>query len=332
MKFKAPQKIKDLASLINAEIAGNSDLIVHGINELNVIEDGDVGFVDHPKYYDKTLNSKAVAIIINKKVECPAGKALLISDDPFRDFNKISSQFSLRTPSLVLPLEKGESPQGRGYFLSNSATIGRNTVIFPNVFIGENVCIGDNCVIHPNVSIYDNCIIGNNVILHSGVVIGADAFYYKKRSTGYDRLISVGKVVVEDNVEIGALSSIDRGVTGETVIGMGTKIDNQVQVGHDTKVGKNCLFASQVGISGACVIEDDVVLWGQVGIPSKIHIGKGAVLLGQSGPAKSLEGGKTYFGSPCDESMKKFKELAMIRKLPEIIVQLNSFSHKADKS
>jgi UDP-3-O-[3-hydroxymyristoyl] glucosamine N-acyltransferase len=161
------------------------------------------------------------------------------------------------------------------------------------------------------------------VILHSGVVIGADAFYYKKRPAGYDRLLSCGKVVIEDNVEIGALSSIDRGVTGETVIGSGTKIDNHVQVGHDTKVGKNCLFASMVGISGACVIEDDVILWGQVGVPSKIRIGKGAVLLGQSAPAKSLEGGKTYIGSPADESMKKFPELAMIRKLPEIFVKLD---------
>ena len=193
----------------------------------------------------------------------------------------------------------------------------------PNVFIGDNVRIGDNCTIHPNVSIYDNCIIGNNVILHSGVVIGADAFYYKKRAAGWDRLLSCGKVLIEDNVEIGALSSIDRGVTGETVIGSGTKIDNHVQVGHDTKVGKNCLFASMVGISGACVIEDDVVLWGQVGVPSKIRIGKGAVLLGQSAPAKDVEGGKTYIGSPADESMKKFRELAMIRKLPEIFRKID---------
>ena len=192
----------------------------------------------------------------------------------------------------------------------------------PNCFIGDNVKIGDNCTIHSNVSIYDNCIIGNNVILHSGVVIGADAFYYKKRMTGHDKLFSCGKVVIEDNVEIGALSSIDRGVTGETVIGQGTTIYNQVQVGHDTKIGKNCLFASQVGISGACIIEDDVVLWGQVGVPSKIRIGKGAVLLGQSAPAKDLEGGKTYLGSPADESMKKFRELASIRKLPQIVAKL----------
>ncbi|MBI4930166.1 MAG: UDP-3-O-(3-hydroxymyristoyl)glucosamine N-acyltransferase [Bacteroidetes bacterium] len=308
MKFSKPQKIKELASLIGAEITGNSDLLIYGINELNVIMDGDIAFVDHPKYYDKTLKSKAAAIIINKKVECPAGKALLVTDDPFSAFNRISSQFSSRSFSQKA--------------ISDSAVIGKNTRVMPNCFVGDNVKIGDNCTIHPNVSIYDNCIIGNNVILHSGVVIGADAFYYKKRPAGYDRLLSCGKVVIEDNVEIGALSSIDRGVTGETIIGNGTKIDNHVQVGHDTKVGKNCLFASMVGISGACVIEDDVVLWGQVGVPSKIRIGKGAVLLGQSAPAKDVEGGKTYLGSPCDESMKKFRELAMLRKLPEIFVKM----------
>lgn len=317
MKFAKPQKIKDLAALIGAEVVGNTELLVDGINELNVIRSGDVGFVDHPKYYDKTLSSNASAVIINKKVECPAGKALLISDDPFRDFNKLTTHFSGRT------LSASDAGYVKTFFLSSSATVGNDTCIMPNVFIGDNVKIGDNCIIHPNVSIYDNCMIGNNVILHSGVVIGADAFYYKKRPSGYDRLLSCGITVIEDDVEIGACSTVDRGVTGETVIGKGTKIDNHVMVGHDTKVGKNCLFASQVGISGACVIEDDVILWGQVGVPSKIRIGKGAVLLGQSAPAKDVEGGKTYLGSPADESMKKFRELAMLRKLPELFGKLD---------
>lgn len=308
MKFSKPQKLKDLASLIGAEVIGEAGMLVMGINEINVVEEGDVVFVDHPKYYSKALGSKASVVIINKKVECPAGKALLVCDDPFSAFNRITLQFSSRSFS--------QKP------ISDSALIGKNTRIMPNVFVGDHVKIGDNCTIHPNVSIYDGCIIGNNVILHSGVVIGADSFYYKKRPSGYDRLQACGKVVIEDDVEIGALSSIDRGVTGETVIGRGTKIDNHVQVGHDTKVGKNCLFASQVGISGACIIEDDVILWGQVGVPSKIRIGKGAVLLGQSAPAKDVEGGKSYLGSPADESMKKFRELAMIRKLPELFGKL----------
>jgi UDP-3-O-[3-hydroxymyristoyl] glucosamine N-acyltransferase len=310
MKFANPQTLKKIASLINAVAVGDAGMLITGINEINVVESGDIVFVDHPKYYSKALSSQATVILINKKVECPEGKALLISEDPFRDFNKITSHFSARSFSSKA--------------ISDSAIIGKDTRILPNVFIGDKVRIGDNCIIHANVSIYDNCIIGNNVIIHSGAVIGRDAFYYKKRPEGYDRLLACGTVIIQDDVEIGALSSIDRGVTGETIIGAGTKIDNQVQIGHDTKVGKNCLFASQVGISGACTIEDDVVLWGQVGVPSKIRIGKGAVLLGQSAPAKSLEGGKTYLGSPADEAMKKFRELAMIRKLPEVFIHLKS--------
>ncbi|MFH1004142.1 MAG: UDP-3-O-(3-hydroxymyristoyl)glucosamine N-acyltransferase [Bacteroidota bacterium] len=305
MKFTSPQKLSDIASLLNTEFIGNAGIQVFGINEMNVVQEGDIVFVDHPKYYDEALHSKASVIIINKKVECPLGKALIFSSDPFRDFNKITSHFFPRSFS-----EKQ---------ISDSAVIGKNTTIMSNVFIGDNVKIGNNCIIYPNVVIYYNCIIGDNVIIHANTVIGADAFYYKKRPTGYDRLFSCGKVVIEDDVEIGALSSIDRGVTDETVIGKGTKIDNHVQIGHDTKIGKNCLFISQVGISGAVVIEDDVILWGQVGVPSKIRIGKGAVLLGQSAPIKDLEGGKTYLGSPADESMKKFRELVMIKKLPKII-------------
>ncbi len=309
MKFSETLSIIDLASFIQAEIIGDSTIVVSGINELNVVEDGDIAFVDHPKYFSKTLESKAKVIIINKKVECPVGKALLVCADPFAAFNKIILQYSVRSFSM--------KP------ISDLAVIGNNTRIMPNCFIGDHVKIGDNCILHPNVTIYDNCFIGNNVIIHSGVVIGADAFYYKKRPAGYDRLISCGTVILEDNVEIGALSTIDRGVTGETIIGHGTKIDNHVQIGHDTKVGKNCLLASGVGVSGACIIEDDVVLWGQVGVPSKIRIGKGAVLLGQSAPAKDVEGGKTYLGSPAEESMKKFRELVLIRRLPEIFNKLS---------
>ena len=308
MKFYKPQKLKEIASIVGAEMYGNLDIVISGINEINVVEEGDIVFVDHPKYYQKALHSKASVIIINTKADCPSGKALLVCNDPFSAFNRITAQFSQRSFSQST--------------ISSTAAIGKNTRIMPNCFIGDNVKVGDNCTIHPNVCIQDNCVVGNNVIIHAGTVIGADGFYYKKRPGGYDKLLSVGKVIIEDNVEIGALSSIDRGVTGETVIGAGTKIDNHVQVGHDTKVGKNCLFAAQVGVAGACVIEDDVILWGQVGVPSKIRIGKGAVLLGQSAPAKNLEGGKTYLGSPAEEAMKKFRELAMLRQLPDVFSKI----------
>ena len=175
--------------------------------------------------------------------------------------------------------------------------------------------IGNNCIIHPNVTIYDNCIIGDNVIIHAGTILGADAFYYKNRTEGFDRLISCGSVILEDNVEIGAGCTIDRGVTGNTIIKKGSKLDNQIQVGHDTVIGKKCLIASQVGIAGCCIIEDEVTIWGQVGTNSGITIGKGAVILGQTGVTKSVEGNKSYFGTPITESRQKLKELATLKRL-----------------
>jgi UDP-3-O-[3-hydroxymyristoyl] glucosamine N-acyltransferase len=254
------------------------------------------------------LQSAATIVLINKEVECPLGKALLISDDPFRDFNKLTNHFRPFNFANVS--------------ISNSATIAEGTVIQPNCFIGHNVQIGKNCIIHSNVSIYDNCIIGDNVIIQAGTILGADAFYYKKRPEGFDQLLSGGRVVIENNVGIGALCTIDKGVTGDTTIGEGTKIDNQVHVGHDTVIGKKCLIAAQTGIAGCVIIEDEVTLWGQVGTTSGITIGAKAVVLGQTGVTKSIEGGKSYFGTPIEESREKLKQLANIKRIPEIIKNL----------
>jgi UDP-3-O-[3-hydroxymyristoyl] glucosamine N-acyltransferase len=258
-------------------------------------------FVDHPKYYKKALQSAATVVLINKKVTCPDGKALLVSDDPFRDFNKLTNFFNPFIASTTM--------------ISDSAIIGENSLIQPNVFIGNNVEIGTNCTIHPNVSIYDNCIIGNDVTIHSGTVLGADAFYYKNRASGFDKLISGGRVVLENHVDLGALCTIDKGVSGDTIIKKGTKIDNQVHIGHDTVIGEKCLIASQSGISGCVVIEDEVTIWGQVGITSGVTIGSKAIVLAQTGVSKSLAGGKTYFGSPVSEAREKLKEIAGVRKI-----------------
>lgn len=301
MKFKSVQTLQKIANLIDATFVGESDFKISGINEIHVVEAGDIVFVDHPKYYEKALNSEATIILINKAVDCPKGKSLLISDNPFRDFNKITKHFSPFISSKVS--------------IADTAIVGEGTIIQPNVFIGNNVSIGKNCLIHPNVTIYDNTIIGDAVIIHANTVLGADAFYYKNRPEGFDQLLSVGRVVVKDNVHIGASCTIDKGVTGDTTIDKGTKIDNQVHVGHDTKIGKKCLIASQTGIAGCVIIEDEVTLWGQVGTNSGITIGKGAVILGQTGVTKSVPGGKTYFGTPISESRVKLKELAYLKRL-----------------
>ncbi len=299
MKFQSQQTLIKIAKIINSEYIGPDDFPVLGMNEIHVVEKGDIVFVDHPKYYDKALESKATIILINKKVECPKGKALLISEDPFRDFNKLTLHFN--------PF------QSSNISISKTALIGENTVIQPNVFIGNNVKIGANCLIHSNVSIYDGCIIGNNVTIHAGTVLGADAFYYKNRPEGYDKLISGGIVVLEDNVDIGANCTIDKGVTGNTTIGEGTKIDNLVQIGHDTVIGKKCLIASQVGIAGCVIVEDQVTIWGQVGVRSDVRIGEKAVILGQTGVTKSVKGNAVYAGNPIQEARQLLKETAFLR-------------------
>ncbi|MFD0962397.1 UDP-3-O-(3-hydroxymyristoyl)glucosamine N-acyltransferase [Pseudofulvibacter geojedonensis] len=308
MKFPQKHTLEQIATIIDAEYVGTHDFPVLGMNEIHVVTPGDIVFVDHPKYYKAALKSAATIVLINKRVECPEGKALLISDDPFRDFNKLSKYFK--------PFINADKS------IADSAIIGSNTIIQPNVFIGNNVTIGDNCLIHANVSIYDGTVIGNNVTIHSGTVLGADAFYYKNRPGYRDKLISSGNVVVEDNVDIGAACTIDRGVSASTTIGAGTKIDNQVQIGHDTIIGKKCLFASQVGIAGCVVVEDEVILWGQVGVKSGINIAKGTEIFAQSGLGHSTDENKKYFGSPATEARERFKEMAYIKRLPEIIKKI----------
>ncbi|SHH40539.1 UDP-3-O-(3-hydroxymyristoyl)glucosamine N-acyltransferase [Flavobacterium johnsoniae] len=308
MKFPKSHSLQEIANLLNCKFIGDKDFQVLGMNEIHVVEPGDIVFVGHPKYYDKALQSAATIVLINKEVECPEGKALLISDDPFRDFNTLTRHFK--------PF------QFANVAISATAQIGEGTLIQPNSFIGNYVKIGKNCLIHSNVSIYDHTVIGDNVIIHAGSILGADAFYYKKRPEGFDQLISGGRVVIEDNVGIGALCSIDKGVTGDTTIKEGTKLDNQVHVGHDTVIGKKCLIASQTGIAGCVVIEDEVTIWGQVGTTSGITIGAKAVIMGQTGVTKSVEGGKSYFGTPIEESREKLKQLANIKKIPEILNKL----------
>lgn len=308
MKFSKPVTVQWIADLIKAEIVGNSSDEVFGINEIHKVEQGDLCFVDHPKYYDKCLNSEATHIIINtKNVNVPSGKNLLVVNEPFEAYLTIVNYFAPFTPAA--------KP------VSDSAKIGEGTIIMPNVFIGKDVSIGNNCIIHPNVSLMDYTQIGNNVVIQAGTVIGSDAFYYntkKNRDVWYKRMQSCGNVIIEDDVEIGAGCTIDRGVTASTRIGAGTKIDNLVHIGHDTSIGKNCLFAAQVGIAGAVVIEDGVTLWGQVGVSKTLTIGTNTVVLAQSGVPSSLDANKIYFGSPAEDAQIKKREIVWIKRIPEL--------------
>ena len=307
MKFPSPVPVKWIAEFLDAELIGDAEANATGINEIHKVEEGDIVFVDHPKYYHKCLQSPATFIIINSVVECPAGKALLVVNEPFDAYLKIVRHFR--------PFEQATG------MISDTAVIGKGTFIYPGAFIGHHVVVGDHCIIYPGVSILDHCIVGSNVVIQAGTVVGSDAFYYntrKNREVWYRRMESCGRVLIGDNVEIGAGCTIDRGVTHDTIIGRGTKMDNLIHIGHDTVVGKNCLFAAQVGIAGAVTIEDGVVLWGQVGVSKTLTIGENAVVYAQSGVGGSLEGGKIYFGSPADDAIVKKRELVWIKRLPEM--------------
>jgi len=308
MKFPAPVSVEWMADLIGAEISGNRSLQISGINEIHKVMKGDLVFVDHPKYYDICLNSEASFIIINtKEVSVPAGKTIFIVAEPFESYLKIVKYFK--------PFVAAEKS------ISDNLVIGEGSVIMPNVFVGNQVVIGKNSVIYPNVSLLDGTIIGDNVIIQAGTVIGSDAFYYntkKNRESWFKRMQSCGNVVIEDHVEIGAGCTIDRGVTAETRIGFGTKMDNMVHIGHDTTIGKNCLIAAQVGIAGGVIIEDGVTLWGQVGVSKTLTIGANAVVLAQSGVPSSIKGGKTYWGTPTEDASLKRRELVWIKRIPEL--------------
>jgi len=307
MRFPSPVDIRWIGEFIRAKVLGDQNGRATGINEIHKVEPGDLVFVDHPKYYEKCIQSAASYIIINQEVECPPGKALLVVDDPFEAYQKIVRHFRPFEPAVKL--------------VSDSATIGKGSFVFPGAFIGHHVTIGTNCLIHPNVSILDHCIIGNSVIIQAGTVIGSDAFYYntkKNRDVWYKKMESGGRVIIEDEVEIGAGCTIDRGVSHDTIIGRGTKMDNMIHIGHDTVIGRNCLFAAQVGIAGAVNIGDGVTLWGQVGVSKTLTIGPNVTVLAQSGVGGDLEGGKIYFGSPAEDAVRKKKELVWIKRIPEI--------------
>jgi UDP-3-O-[3-hydroxymyristoyl] glucosamine N-acyltransferase len=307
MKFPQPVSTQWIASLIGAELIGDEKAMATGINEIHKVEPGDLCFVDHPKYYDTCLKSDASFIIINKAVENNYGKTLLVCEQPFEAYLKIVEHFRPFVPAQSM--------------ISDTAVIGQNSIIMPGVFIGHHVVIGRNCIIHPHVTIYDHTIIGNNVIVHAGTTLGADAFYYnskRDRDAWYKKMKSCGRVILENDVEIGANTCIDKGVTHDTIIGQGTKIDNLVQVGHDVVIGKNCIIAAQVGIAGATTIGNGVNLWGQVGVSKTLTIGDGANILAQSGVPSSLEGGKVYWGTPVVEASLKRKELVWIKRIPEI--------------
>lgn len=306
MKFPQPIPVQDIARRFKAQIIGDDTLFATGINEIHKVEAGDIAFSDVKKYFDKTLQSAATVILLNEAAECPPGKAILLVDNPFEVYDTLIRDHR--------PFEPLTAP------VHFRADIHPTAILEPGVMVANNVRIGAHCHIQANTYIGEYTIIGDHVSIGPNSIIGSDAFYFKKHPDGsFQKWRSGGRVILEDHVDIGAGCTINKGVSGDTLIGAGSKLDCQIHIGHGAVIGKNCLFAAQVGIGGKTVVEDNVVLYGQVGIAQALHIGKGAIVLAKSGVSKSLEGGKTYFGAPAEEVRQKYKELAALRQLPDML-------------
>ncbi|MBK8965596.1 MAG: LpxD N-terminal domain-containing protein [Saprospiraceae bacterium] len=306
MKFPQPILVRDLAQRFNAQLLGDATLAATGINEIHKVEPGDIAFSDAPKYFKKTLESAATVVLLNEPAECPPGKAILVVENPFEVYDTLIRDHR--------PFEPSTAP------ISHRANIHPTAIIEPGVVIAANVSIGAHSYIQANTYIGEYTSIGAHVCIGPNNSIGSDAFYYKKLPDGsFQKWRSGGRVIIEDHVDIGAGCTINKGVSGDTVVGAGSKLDCQIHIGHGVVIGKNCLMAAQVGIGGKTIIEDNVVLYGQVGVIQSIRIGAGAVVLAGAGVSKTLEGGKTYFGGPAEEVREKYREIAALKQLPELL-------------
>ncbi len=320
MKFPQPILVEELIRIIGQPVVriGSFDGPLTGLNEFHSVEPGDVTFVDCDKYVNRILQSQATAIITNQKnVECPEGKVILLVDDPLMGYLNVVHSYRAYSPqnSMIHP----------------DAVIGLGTVIEPNVFIGKNVTIGKNCIIHANVSIYDDTEIGDHVIIHSNTTIGADACYFQRRADGWLKLDSCGSTYIGNDVEIGCNCCIDKGVSGMTYIGDGTKFDNLVQVGHDTHIGKRVLLGAQSGIAGCTYIDDDCRIWAKSCVNKDLYIAKNTVLYACSAIDKSvMEENQTLFGLPAIDAKTKWREMAYIRKLSMLFEEVNALKKELE--
>lgn len=301
MVFTSPFTAESLAARFHAKLLGDPATLATGLNVIHRVEPGDITFVDLEKYYPKALQSAASVILINKEIEAPPGKALLVLEDPFAVYNILAQE--------ARPFEFLRST------IHPTALIAPGVIIEPGVVIGPQVTIGTGSYIQANTYVGSYTSIGERVTLQPGCLIGSDAFYYKKVNLRYQKWHSAGRVVIENDVEIGAGCTINKGVSSDTVIGSGSKLDCQIHIGHGVRIGKHVLIAAQTGIGGKTRIGDHVVIYGQVGIIQNITIGDHAIILAKSGVSKNLPGGKTYFGAPAEEVYVKNREIIVLRQL-----------------
>ena len=321
-------KLSELATRLDCRLEGDGELDVTRVAGIQDAQPGDVTFLANPKYEKLLATTRATAVIL--KDEAPAAPcAMLRARDPYLAFARAVSLFapvSRPAPGVhALAAIAAEASLGAdvsiGPFVAigEGARIGERTVIYPNVTIGAGATVGSDCTIHSNAAIRERCTVGDRVTLQNGVVVGGDGYGFVRRGDGtHEKIPQVAVVVIEDDVELGANTTVDRPAVGETRIKAGTKIDNLVQIGHGVTVGRNVLMAAQVGIAGSTDVEDDVVFGGQVGVGGHLTIGRGAIAVGQSGVTNSLDPGAFVAGYPAIDSRDWRKASVLFRRLPEM--------------
>lgn len=330
MKFTVDQ----IAQLISGTVEGNGSEFIHKFDKIEEGEKGSISFLANPKYENFLYDSNATAVIVSNKLKLKTTPktTLILVDDPYLAFTLLLKQYE----AMLKTLKKGiESPSyqeqnvvigenvyiGAFSSIGENSVIGNNTQINRNVNIGKNVKIGSNCIIHSGVSIYEGVVIKNNCTIHSNAVIGSDGFGFAPNPDGtYTDIPQLGNVILENNVSIGANSTVDRATMGSTIIGEGSKIDNLVQIGHNVIIGSNTVIAAQTGISGSTKIGNNCRIGGQVGISGHLTVANNTTIAGKSGLTKSVKKeNQILSGFPARPNQEFLKQQAILRNLPELI-------------
>lgn len=328
MTFSASQ----IAQLVQGRVEGNPGTAVHSFGKIEEAKEGQLSFFANPKYESFLYSTAASVIIVNENfsLKQPVSAALIRVPDAYQAFATLLTwyqEFSRKQLSgIQQPAYIADSARygeqvfiGAFSYIGNKVQIGDRTKIFPQTYIGDNVTIGSDVILYPGVKVYHDCVIGNNVIIHGGTIIGSDGFGFAPQADGsFKKIPQIGNVVVEDDVEIGSNTTIDRATMGSTVIKTGAKLDNLIQVAHNVEIGPSTVIAAQAGISGSTRIGKGVMIGGQAGIVGHIQLGDGAKVNAQSGVSKSIEAGKAVTGSPAFEFTAALRSQAAARKLPEL--------------
>lgn len=331
------KRLKELAEMVGGEVHGNGEIEIVGANSIEGAKAGEITFIAHPKYLVKLKETQASAVIVSREIR-EAEKPLLSVDNPLLAFTKILTLFSSKpyhprgidpgawiSPSAELGKDLSVYPS---VYIGDRCRIGDRVTLFPGVFIGEDSVIGEDSILYPNVTLYPRSIIGKRVILHSGVVIGADGFGYVKEGARNLKIPQLGRVRIEDDVELGANTTIDRATFGETIIRKGVKIDNLVQVAHNVEIGEDSLIVAQVGIAGSTKIGKNVILAGQVGVVDHVEIGDNVRVGAQSGVPYDLAPNQGYTGSPALPHQEFLRAITTFPKLPEMRKSLLDFEKR----